>query len=224
MSNWTENTIVIKKEDKQLFDNEFLSFADNFDYRLEDYELLYSNEGICVIGFDSNGDNPWYQRTARCPFLLVSIYYYDHRCPLIEYYDGRGRLHETSRTSLKRALARFIPKEDYDAFCEELWPVTPQDNELTIWHTKKEIYSRLKAMEGLGLDEFTHSLSEYFGCKLSPSQSDTEPDIYECAICTPTGVTLNIVVRKHHSLDIVTDAYLYDPCHLYRCPSRRSQK
>ena len=221
MSNWTDHTIIVKKEHKKLFDKEFKTFSKDFGYRLSNYELMYDNDEICVIGFDCNGDNPWYQREGNCPFLMVAIYYCDNMCPLIEYYDKKGKLHETSRTSLKRALSRFVPKEDYDALCEQLWPTTRPTNELTIWHTKRDINKQLKIMSGChDIDSFYHRLSAYFGCSPHLSEDSSIAGMkYVYHIVTPRGITFFIVAKCNSG--IVTSAYMYDPANFYRCPSIR---
>lgn len=73
MSMITENTIIIKTENYDLFLKDVESFGT--ERRISNIETVYKSSDYMVIVFDCNGDVPWEIDNTECPYEVLETNY-----------------------------------------------------------------------------------------------------------------------------------------------------
>lgn len=73
MSMITENTMIIKTENYDLFLKDVESFGT--ERRISNIETVYKSSDYMVIVFDCNGDAPWEIDNTECPYEVLETNY-----------------------------------------------------------------------------------------------------------------------------------------------------
>lgn len=111
MSQITENTIVINKEDEQQLLNDYQRYKDTH-HRIREFNRVYADERICIYVFDANGDTPWEIESDTLTPIALETRFSDWTWTRVNGNDFGW--------TLKRWLRKMIPEEKYKDVCNDI--------------------------------------------------------------------------------------------------------